>query len=220
MRTAVFADLHDNYTGLTAVLDDAQAQQADRFIFLGDAGHQPRILAALQARGIPCVYGNWEVSGLRRLSGSLAEWVGSWPALIREDGAAYCHASPEMPAPLPTTAAAAAWLKKGMSWSALFPRLHRDIDALWNALAWMHSHDVHVLFHGHTHVQMAWVWNPTTNKLRSLAGPATIHLSSAEHTIIGVGSAGVPEDGGALRYALYDDAAGVVDLRRVEGEGT
>ncbi len=215
MRTAVFADLHDNYVGLTAVLDDAQAQQVDRFIFLGDAGHQPRILAALQARKIPCVYGNWEVSGLRRLSGPLAEWVSSWPALIRENGAAYCHATPEMPTPLPTTAAAAAWMRPGMSWSALFPRLHQNIDALWNALAWMQSHNVRVLFHGHTHVQMAWIWNPTTNKLRSLAGPARIGLSPDERTIVGVGSAGVPEDG-ALRYAIYDEIVSVVDLRRVE----
>ncbi|MCB0051286.1 MAG: metallophosphoesterase family protein, partial [Caldilinea sp.] len=68
MLTAIFADLHDNYPALTTVLDDAAAQRADRLIFLGDAGRMPRILAALQVRKIPCVYGNWEVSGLRQLS--------------------------------------------------------------------------------------------------------------------------------------------------------
>lgn len=216
----MFADLHDNLIGLHAVLDDAQAQQVDRFIFLGDAGHHPRIFAALQAREMTCIYGNWEVSGLRRLPEPLAEWVGSWPALLCEDGIAYCHASPEMPVPLPTAAAAAAWLKPGMSWSALFPRLHQNTGALWNALAWMQSHRVHGLFHGHTHVQLAWVWSPTTNKLRSLAGPAILQLSPTERTIIGVGSAGVPEDGGGLCYAIYDDEAGIVELRRIEEKGT
>lgn len=62
MRTAVFADLHDNYVGLTAVLDDAQAQQVDRFIFLGGAGHQLRILAALQAQNSLRL---WELGGQR-----------------------------------------------------------------------------------------------------------------------------------------------------------
>jgi hypothetical protein len=28
MRTAIFADLHDNYVGLTAVLDDAAAHES------------------------------------------------------------------------------------------------------------------------------------------------------------------------------------------------
>jgi predicted phosphodiesterase len=216
MRTAIFADLHDNYVGLIAVLHDAAAQKADRFVFLGDAGHKPRILAALQARQIPCVYGNWEVTGLSKLPAQLAEWVGAWPANLREGSAAYCHASPEMPAPLPTTAAAADWIKPGMSWSAIFPRLDRNTDAVWHAFAWMESHDVNVLFHGHTHVQMAWTWDLNSNKLRSLTGQSLLRLTPGARTIIGVGSAGMPEDGNALRYAIYDDMANIVHLHRIE----
>ncbi len=216
MRTAIFADLHDNYAGLIAVLHDAEAQRADRQIFLGDAGHKLRILAALQSRQIPCVYGNWEVTGLPRLPAQLAEWVGAWPAVLREADAVYCHASPEMPAPLPTTAAAADWFKPGMSWSAIFPRLNRNTDAVWNAFAWMESQDVTVLFHGHSHVQMTWVWEPDSNKLRSLTGLSVLRLTPGVRTIVGVGSAGAPEDGSALRYVIYDDTARIVYLRRIE----
>lgn len=216
MRTAIFADLHDNYAGLTAVLDDAAAHEVDRTFFLGDAGHTPRILAALQARKIPCVYGNWEVSGLRRWNQNLAAWVSSWPAMLREGGAVYCHASPDMPAALATAAAAAAWMKPGMSWSTLFPRLHQNTDAVWNALAWMESAGVTVAFHGHTHVQMVWVWELATNHLRSYTNLAQARLAPGTRTIIGVGSAGVPEDGPWPRYAIYDDAVNVVQLRRLE----
>lgn len=218
MRTAIFADLHDNYAGLTAVLDDAAAQKVDRTIFLGDAGHAPRILAALQVRRIPCVYGNWEVSGLRRWNASLAAWVDAWPAVIREGDAVYCHATPDMPAALVTAGAAADWMKPGMSWSAIFPRLHQNTDAVWNALAWMETASVTVAFHGHTHVQMVWVWEPATNHLRSFTNLTRVRLAPGTRTIIGVGSAGVPEDGAWPRYAIYDDAAATVLLRTLHDE--
>jgi predicted phosphodiesterase len=218
MRTAIFADLHDNYVGLTAVLDDAAAQKVDRTIFLGDAGHTPRILAALQVRKIPCVYGNWEVSGLHRWNASLAAWVGAWPAVIREGDAVYCHATPDMPAALATVSAAADWMKPGMSWSAIFPRLHQNTDAVWNALAWMETAGATVAFHGHTHVQMAWVWEPATNHLRSFTNVARVRLAPGTRTIVGVGSAGVPEDGSWPRYAIYDDAAATVLLRTLRDE--
>lgn len=218
MRTAIFADLHDNYAGLTAVLDDAAAHEVDRTFFLGDAGHTPRIFAALQARKIACVYGNWEVSGLRRWNQSLTACVSAWPAMIRESGAVYCHATPDMPAALTTAAAAAAWMKPGMNWSALFPRLHQNMDAVWNALAWMETAGVTVAFHGHTHVQMVWVWELATNQLRSFTTLERVRLAPGTRAIIGVGSAGVPEDGPWPRYAIYDDALNVVQLRRLEAE--
>lgn len=213
MRTAIFADLHDNYTGLTTVLDDAAAQKVDRTIFLGDAGHTARILAALQVRKFSCVFGNWEVSGLRRWNENLATWVSTWPAVIRAGCAVYCHATPDMPAALATAGATAAWMKPGMSWSSIFPRLHQNTDAVWNALAWMESEDVTVAFHGHTHVQMVWVWELASNQLRAFTNLTQVRLAPGTRTIIGVGSAGVPEDGPWPRYAIYDDATATVLLR-------
>ena len=217
MLTAIFADLHDNYPAISAILDDAATQHADRLIFLGDAGHTPRILAALQTHKIACVYGNWEVSGLYHLAGPLAQWVGGWPSVICEGSAVYCHATPDMPPVLPTTAAAAEWIKPDMRWSALFPRLHQNTEALWNALAWMETEKVSVAFHGHTHVQMVWTWDLTTNHLYSSFGAEQIRLATGTRTIVGVGSAGAPADGPWPRYVLYDERAGTVMLRTLRG---
>ena len=218
MRTAIFADLHDQYAGLTTVLDDAARQKTDRCIFLGDAGHTPRLLAALQVRKIPCVYGNWEVSGLHRLNAALAAWVGDWPALLRDGDAVYCHATPDMAPTLATASAMAAWMQPGMSWSAVFPRLHQDVDAVWRAFAWMEHTGAAVVFHGHTHVQMVWVWEPATNKLRSFTNQERVLLIPGTRTLVGVGSAGVPEDGPWPRYAIYDDKTRSVQLRRIHDE--
>ncbi len=215
MRTAVFADLHDNLPGLTAVLDDAVQHKVDDCIFLGDAGHAPRVYATLQSRQIPCVFGNWEVSGLQRLPPPLADWVGGWPALIRRQAAAYCHATPDMPAGVTTTASAVAALRPGMSWSTLFPRLHRDDTALWQALAWLETHDVQVVFHGHTHVQMVHAWQSATNRLHTTTQQSQLTLQPATRYVVGVGSAGAPDDGPWLRYAIYDATAGTVLLRRL-----
>lgn len=215
MKTAVFADLHDNNAGLTAVLDDAAECKVDDFVFLGDAGHAPRLYAALQARQIPCVFGNWEVSGLQRLQPALAAWVGDWPARIRRQAAVYCHATPDMPDGVTSTASALAALRPGMSWSALFPRLHRDEPALWQAFAWLETHDVQVAFHGHTHVQMVRSWEPATNRLHTTTQHSQITLQPATRYVIGVGSAGAPDDGPWLRYAIFDSTAGTVLLRRL-----
>jgi hypothetical protein len=68
-------------------------------------------------------------------------------------------------------------MKPGMSWSAIFPRLHQNTDAVWNALAWMESAGVTVAFHGHTHVQMVWVWELATNHLRSYTNVARARLA-------------------------------------------
>ena len=215
MRTAIFADLHDNHAALTTVLDDIATQRVNRTIFLGDAGHTPRILAALQVRKIPCVYGNWEVSGLRRLSGALAAWVSEWPAIIRAGDAVFCHATPDIPPALATAGALSEWMQPGMSWSAIFPRLDQNIDAVWRAFAWMESAGATVAFHGHTHIQMVWVWEPTTNRLRSFTNGERVLLAPGLRTLVGVGSAGAPEDGRWPRYAIYDDDTGAVLLRCV-----
>lgn len=103
---------------LTTVLDDIATQRVNRTIFLGNAGHTPRILAALQVRKIPCVFGNWEVSGLRRLSGALAAWVsggGDQRNDSHQGDAVFCHATPDIPPALATTGALSEWMQPGMS---------------------------------------------------------------------------------------------------------
>lgn len=67
MKLATFGDVHGNLAALEAILEDAEAAGADRFVCLGDVasfGPQPReTLARIKALGCPVVMGNadWEL---------------------------------------------------------------------------------------------------------------------------------------------------------------
>lgn len=223
MRFVIFSDLHDNLDGLYRVLANAEAQYTDRLIYLGDVGREPRLFEELQRLGIDCIFGNWEVSGFQRLPPGLTEWVATWPAMIRSGAAIFCHATPDLPVDVTTTTAAAAYMRGGIGWSSLFPRLHTQESARWHALAALEAADLRVAFHGHTHVQMVWAWQTGKDgerRLRSFTHPTTFRLEAGapdapNRYLVGVGSAGQPDDGPRLRYALYDAKTGEVQLRRL-----
>lgn len=223
MRYAIFSDLHDNQSGLTAVLADAEAGQVETLIYLGDVGRDPRLFRTLQERQIACTFGNWEVSGWQRLPAALAGWVGEWPATIRHDTAIFCHATPDLPASVTTTAAASAYMAGNQSWHALFPRLNRQEEARWAALATLEAANCRVAFHGHTHVQELYCWEHDEAGRRHLRvdrtpGEFTLHQgnpTTSNRYLIGVGSAGAPDDGPGLCYVLYDDRTQQVVLRRL-----
>ena len=223
MRFAIFSDLHDNGAGLAAVLTDAAQWQVDNFVYLGDVGRDPQLFLALQERSIACTFGNWEVSGWQRLPVPLADWVRDWPALIRRPQAIFCHATPDMPPLVTSTATAEAYMRNNLSWHTLFPRLHRHEGARWEALATLEATDVQVAFHGHTHVQEVWAWadeGQGQRRLRNFREPAEFTLEPGSPTApnrypIGVGSAGAPDDGPQLRYVIYDETTAQVWLRQL-----
>lgn len=223
MRYAIFSDLHDNQRGLTAVLTDAEQWQADCLLYLGDVGRDPRLFLALQERQIACTFGNWEVSSWQRLPAALAAWVGDWPATIRHGAAIFAHATPDMPPAVTKTAEATTYMSGGQSWHTLFPRLHRQVEARWSALATLEAADLQIAFHGHTHVQEIYAWESDAHAqrhLRAVHTPGDVVLTPGTPTapnryLVGVGSAGAPDDGPGLCYALYDDAAQQVILRRL-----
>lgn len=223
MSIAIFSDLHDNLEALYAVLADASRQQVDRFIYLGDVGHDPTLFAELQKRQIPCTYGNWEVSGLRRMSGLQYEWVAQWPGAICEGEAIYAHATPDMPEAAATTGAALRYMQSGIGWSGLFPRLNLNEEARWQAFATLEARDLRVAFHGHTHVQQVWAWETApsgSRRLRSFSEPDRFSLQrgnpqTPNRYLIGVGSAGQPDDGYEGKYVIYDPARQEITLRRL-----
>ena len=215
MRYAIFSDLHDSLGGLLAVEADAQRRHADRLVCLGDVGHAAAMFQALRQRGYPCLYGNWEVSGLFRLPAPLAEWVATWPGTYAAGDVVYCHATPDMPPAAATTAAAVEHMGRGVRWDQLFPRLRTQEAARWMALAQLETAGYVAAFHGHTHIQHVWRYG--AHGWRGFDGPAEFCLSPsaadpAPRFLIGVGSAGAPQDGAQLRYALYDDVQRLVTL--------
>jgi predicted phosphodiesterase len=223
MRYAIFSDIHDSAAGFERVLGDAERQAVDELICLGDVGRDSSLYYELRDRRIPCTFGNWEVSGLRRMSPLLAGWVGAWPACLRRGNAIFCHATPNLPAEAQTTSQAVAVIAKGVGWLELFPRLHQNEGARWQALAALEQQAARVAFHGHTHIQEAWAWEGNlegVHQLRCLNAPDRLTLrlgsgASPNRYLVGVGSAGQPLDGVLLRYAIYDDISQQVWLRRV-----
>ncbi|MEZ4870445.1 MAG: metallophosphoesterase family protein [Caldilineaceae bacterium] len=223
MRYAIFSDLHDNLTAFYQVLQDGLDHDAEQFIFLGDAGRDRQIFQELQTRQILCTFGNWEVSGWSRLAAPMDAWVREWPAAIQVGRMLFCHATPDLPAAVTTTATASSYMSNGVGWSTLFPRLHRNEEARWAALAAMENQNLRVAFHGHTHVQQVWAWTIADNgsrRLHSFTEPQEFVLEAGNDAtpnryLIGVGSAGAPDDGPQLRYVLYDDLTQKVSLRRL-----
>jgi diadenosine tetraphosphatase ApaH/serine/threonine PP2A family protein phosphatase len=229
MRYAIFSDLHDNTKGLDWVLVDAQQQQADRLVYLGDVGRNPKLFQRLHTLQPLCTFGNWEVSGYFKLASPLQQWVAAWPATQQVQQALFCHATPDVPPGTGTTWQAARTMRSsGMSWAQLFPRLDRDEEARWRAVAQLEASQMRVAFHGHTHVQMIWRWQATGEDVtpaRRWRSTLPAQLAAAEFELapgpasaptrylVGVGSAGQPQDGPQLRYVLYDEAAQTITLR-------
>lgn len=92
---------------------------------------------------------------------------------------------------------------------------------MWQALAELDAAGKTILFHGHTHRQSIWRWSPVAGMRQMHVDAVTV---AADHRyIVGVGSVGLPEDGGWAAYALFDTACpkgghniGRVELIRVD----
>jgi hypothetical protein len=214
MRYAILSDIHGRRRKLRATLAHAHSRGAHRIVSLGDVGDEG-CLALLRQAGAMAVFGNYEVSGWRRLAPEYRAWVQSWPPLLSDNGFLAVHAAPLWPKDLHTIEDFGNWLKRtGRSWEALFPYLGKDSDHLWLALGELETAAQPILFHGHTHQQAIWHWQPT-GRLRRVRA-AGVNVQPGHRYIVGVGSVGLPQDGGWATYTLYDAQAGRVELVRLE----
>jgi hypothetical protein len=105
-----------------------------------------------------------------------------------------------------------AWLKEtGQPWRALFPYLDTE-ERVWQALAELEAAGKAILFHGHTHQQSIWRWKPG-ERLRRVA-VNEVDVAAGFRYVVGVGSVGLPEDGGWAAYGLFDTRHPTTPLRR------
>jgi predicted phosphodiesterase len=214
MQYAILSDVHGYRHKLEAVLADAHRRNAGCFVSLGDVGSNG-CLALLHQAGAAAVFGNYEVSGWTHLAPRDRAWVQSWPPLLAEDDFLAVHAAPCWPAGLASVQDFGAWLRKtGQSWQTLFPYLKENEGHMWQALAELETAGKKVLFHGHTHRQAIWQQEPAGH-LKPLRTTA-VQLQAGYHYLVGVGSVGLPEDGGWATYTLYEARAGRIEQIRLD----
>jgi len=213
MRIAIFGDIHANLEALEAVLADAEGQECDSYICMGDiVGYNADpgpCLARVREMDCPTIKGN------------------------HDEDAAGTHSLDSMN---PIAAAALEWTREQLddeqkTWLrrlrlvrqvADFTVVHSTLDqpAAWNyvsnrfdALANFSYQFTQVCFHGHTHVPRVYVKRQKVEEV-----PAeSVAIEPDSKYFINVGSVGQPRDGdwrGA--YAIYDLERKLVVFRRVE----
>jgi len=210
MRYAIFSDIHNHTTALATVLHHAGQQAVDSYFCLGDVGID-ECVERVREVGAPTVFGNWEVSGWPYLSPENQRWALRLPPVRKEAQFWLTHATPLWPAKLATLADLNA---NRYSWpmSQLFPYLHFESPALWEIIGSLAQTGVSLMFHGHTHRQMAWRFT-VDNHLQQLTHRAIL-LRPGDTLVVGVGSVGRPEDGPGAAYVIYDDELRQVELLR------
>lgn len=211
MRYAILSDIHGNLLALERVLTDARRQDIEAILCLGDVGSDA-CLDRLRQAGADMIFGNWEVSQWSYLREDNQAWVRDLAPLRVGDNFLAIHAAPWFPKGLSNVEDFMNYiLHQKVRWRVLFPYLDHDQDARWQAVAELENAGRAILFHGHTHVQMAYRVEPTGQMVRLCQPQFT--LDGRARYIVGVGSVGRPEDSPAPKYVLYDDDTATVCLR-------
>ena len=217
MQYALLSDVHGKTERLRVALDDARRRGAHRIIALGDIGSEDAY-TMLRAAGALGVFGNWEVSGLKRLASENRTIVAQWPAVWDEAPFLAAHAVPYLPAELAGAADVARYMhEEGAGWRDVFPYLTDDVEALWKSFAELAARGRRILFHGHTHVQSGWRLNGE-GRLQPLRGPRPldgVRNDPSALFVIGVGSVGLPDDGDGITYTWYDSDGDTVEWIRL-----
>ena len=103
MRYAIFSDIHNETSALSAVLSHAQSQQAEAFFCLGDVGIDACV-NSVRMVDAPTVFGNWEAANWRYLSPKNQKWALALPSMRKEARFWLTHAAPFWPPKLATLA--------------------------------------------------------------------------------------------------------------------
>ena len=219
MKLALFADIHSNLEALTACLEHAKPQGADRYAFLGDlVGYGADPVAVLDlieryaSEGAVVVLGNHDAAVLGRLEGQLnrhAEAAVVWtrsqlnarqhtflaglPLSVTEDGRCFVHAS------------------------AAAPERWTYVDSAVQAERSMRAAGCAYTFSGHVHEQVLYYLGASGRPMPFRPVPGTpIPLAPHRAWLAIVGSAGQPRDGNnAACYALADLDRARITFHRV-----
>ena len=208
MKLALLADIHSNLEALSACLEHAQAQGAQRFAFLGDLvgyGADPGAVIDLIAqhaeRGAVAVLGNHDAAVLgrpidpmtasaqaaidwtrTRLTARQRAFLDALPLLVREDDCVFVHASAHGPE----------------QWDYITGEVQ--------AQASMRAAKATYIFCGHVHKQVLYYIGAGGRPIPFEPVPGSpIPIGRHRRWLAIVGSAGQPRDGNPdACYALAD----------------
>jgi predicted phosphodiesterase len=212
-KYAILGDIHSNWEALSAVLADAEANDVDTYVCVGDIvgynANPAECLEKIRSLCVAVVRGNHDhyvshdecLEDFHPLAANVIDWTRR--QLTREqiqylknlrfsrmvDGFTIVHSTLDMPE----------------KWGYVIDSL--DADANFN------YQTSSVCFHGHTHVPV--VFERQGRVVRSSF--TTFNTTLGRKCFINTGSVGQPRDGDPrASYVIYEPSARRVDLRRVE----
>ncbi len=222
MRLALLSDIHANIQALDACLAHARAQQAQRFVFLGDMvgyGADPgavvdRIML-LTEEGALAIQGNHDAMAVnppvdvktvgdssaawthRQLSPAHLDWMAQLPLVLRLDSTLFVHASANEP----------------HLWRYVYDQraAKASLDA---ASEWP---EIRYVFGGHVHMQTLYYSGAGNNLMLFTPQPGVAIPVPAHRQWLGtIGSVGQPRDGNThAMYCLFDTERALLTFHRV-----
>lgn len=213
MRFAFFSDIHGNIEALNQGLADMRAREVDACFCLGDIGGDDCVRLVRDNVAVT-VFGNAEVSAWRYLAPAAQRWVLDLPPQHRvaEQEFWISHASPAWPEAIQSLQD---FLQRRhtLGMHSAFPYYLEVTESLFDAFGVLLAANIPLLFHGHTHRQLAWGFDPE-NQVHKL-GPASFQLQSGWTYVVGVGSLGPPRDWPRPGYVIFDHDTRQVNFIRV-----
>lgn len=220
------SDVHANPRALETALADSRRFRCGRYVMLGDTtgygydavgalrlvrsnfdvvlmGNHDSACAGLESRLETLVNRNYSLDVAQRdeLSPAALSWLRSRPRCVREDDKAFAHGDFTAPG----------------EWRYVF-----EAD---EARACFAADAARVMFCGHTHHAAVWQLSPDGVLRERFAGelaelparPETLSLeiSGGCRLVVNAGSVGYPRNDLCATYALYDDVARRVAIRRM-----
>jgi diadenosine tetraphosphatase ApaH/serine/threonine PP2A family protein phosphatase len=212
LRYAIFGDIHGNHDALDAVLADIAERQIDYMVCMGDIvgyGAEPReCIQRVRETGALCLVGNHDHAASGKLGVEFfnlyAKQAALWTRERLEDGDKEFLDS-------------LGFVEHFQDFAVVHGSLHGPemfnyVQTIFDAELSFEALDKPLLFYGHTHIPLTFF--DTTPMTYTM--DAEMEIDPAVKTLINVGSVGQPRDENPRAcYAVYDDRAQKVELRRV-----
>lgn len=222
MRFALLSDIHANIQALDACLAHARAQQAQRFVFLGDMvgyGANPATVVdrimLLTEEGAMAIQGNHDAMAItppgevktvgdstaawthRQLSKAQRDWMSALPLTLQHDSVLFVHASANDP----------------QLWRYVYDqraaKASLDASADWPGIRYV--------FGGHVHIQTLYYRGAGDGLMPFSPQPGVAVPVPKHRQWLGtVGSVGQPRDGNTrAMYCLFDSERALLTFHRV-----